>query len=102
MLVMVRVMEHDGQYGRPRYELRHAGCVSEGEHVEGVASPMQPNRYDFADADEYGRAVTAAFECARCGEAGTDAYAGNEDGSGTASGAGSLDGSGEGKGLSAW
>ena len=90
---MVRALEHDG-----RFELRRAGCVGESELIEGVASPMQPNRYDYATAAEYERAVTAAFSCTRCGEAGTDAYAGNEDGSGTASGAGSLDGSGEGRG----
>lgn len=87
MLVMVRTLEQG-------YELRHAGCVGEGEHIEGVASPMQPNRYDFEDADEYERAVTAAFACARCGEDET----GGGDGSGTASGAGDADGSGEGRG----
>ena len=65
-MLMVRTLERG-------YELRHAGCVGEGEHVEGVASPMQPNRYDYADADEYERAVTAAFACARCGEVDGDA-----------------------------
>jgi len=65
-MLMVRTLERG-------YELRHPGCVGEGELIEGVAWPMQPNRYDYADADEYERAVTAAFSCTRCGEADGDA-----------------------------
>ena len=91
-MLMVRVEHGD----RPRYELRHAGCVGEGELIEGVASPMQPNRYDYEDADEYERAVTAAFACARCGDAEVDGLGGGGDGSGTAPGAGNADGSGDG------
>lgn len=90
-MLMVRTLEHG-------YELRHAGCVAEGELIEGVAWPMQPNRYDYADADEYERAVTAAYTCTRCGEGETGGDAGSGDGSGTASGCGSADGSGEGRG----
>ncbi len=88
-MLMVRVEHGD----RPRYELRHFGCVGEGEHIEGVASPMQPNRYDYGDADEYERAVTAAFTCTRCGDA-AGGLDGSGDGRGSAPGAGELDGSG--------
>ena len=86
-MLMVRTLEHG-------YELRHAGCVGDGELIEGVAWPMQPNRYDYADADEYERAVTAAFSCTRCGGDGPGRNAGSGDGSGVAPGAGDVWGAG--------
>ena len=50
LMVTVRTLGHGGL---PRYELRHFDCVDEGDCIEGVASPMPPNRYDYASADEY-------------------------------------------------
>lgn len=100
LMVMVRTLGHDGL---PRYELRHFDCIDEGDCIEGVASPMQPNRYDYASADEYEQAVTDAYTCGRCGEIeAPDAVVGLADsgaGRGSAPGAGELDGSGSGEGA---
>ena len=89
--------------------------VDEGDCIEGVASPMQPNRYDYASADEYDQAVTAAYTCTRCGQIeerdavddlddsgwGSDSgwMGGGGDSRGSARGAGELNGSGSGEGT---
>ena len=112
LMVMVRTLGHDGL---PRYELRHFDCIDERDCIEGIVSPMQPNRYDYASADEYEQAVTDAYTCGRCGEieapeaadglddsgwrSGSGWMGGSGDGLGSAPGAGELDGSGSGEGA---